>query len=168
MTCIIIEGPDGAGKSSVASAISQCFGIPIIEYFRFETREKWEQLEEFKAEVEYRLIKQFAEKTDVNFIVCRLWIGDRVYARAFNRDLPEYARPVKNSIVVYLTADVDELIRRKSDEVLSADEVALVKKLYDEEISASSVDIFYFDTTLLTKQQMCDAVVSVLKEREIL
>lgn len=67
---IIIEGPDGSGKTSLANTLSKQLGYPILHRTRPETEEeKREMLEEY-----VRIIRG-----NKNMILDRCWYSEIVY-----------------------------------------------------------------------------------------
>lgn len=87
---IILDGPDGVGKSHIAKALAKELSIP---YFRMETQhENWRN-GKFKEALEFdqTYIASFLAQTGHSVIIDRAypaeWVYSRVYSRETNKDV---------------------------------------------------------------------------------
>lgn len=83
-TIIVMEGPDGCGKTNIGKALADEICVP---YFKVETeRRNWHAGEFVKAlEHDQTYIVQFLEQTGHSVLIDRAWPSEYVYSRVFGR-----------------------------------------------------------------------------------
>lgn len=82
---IIMEGPDGCGKTEIGKALSEILGIP---YFKVNSEhENWRK-GKFKEALEFdqTYISQFLQQTGHSCIIDRAYPSEKCYSSVFNRD----------------------------------------------------------------------------------
>jgi len=165
---IVLEGVDGVGKTTVANAIQEQLNVPYIKYYSFSSVSLWRKYEEFKSFIEYRLIEQFAKKFDIDFTVTRLWIGNKVYSKVFQRKNPKYLKPFVPAAVIYLYATEAEILKRKNDPFISYNMIHTLLDTYFFEVKKfkrqnPQIPVLELDTTFKTKEQAWSTVISWLR-----
>lgn len=90
---IIMEGPDGCGKTNIGKALSRYYNIP---YFKISTEaDNWRN-NKFKEALEFdqTWASQFFEQTGISAICDRMypseWTYSKVYSRQTNPDVLEH------------------------------------------------------------------------------
>jgi thymidylate kinase len=164
---IMIEGPDGAGKSTIAKLLSEKIKIPILEMYT--NRHIFETCIEECSEVFNRTLAQLK---DVSFILPRGFISSLVYSKVYKRtyDL-SYIKKISailNPRVAYLYVDKDIIRRRKKDEFTN-DKIFDIIDGYEQFFSTVSnmkdysLHVATIDTSLLTIDQTLEKVIHHLK-----
>ncbi len=81
---IIVDSPDGCGKTEISKALSKELDIP---YFKVNTeRENWKNKTFHKSLLFDYVLPQFIEQTGVSFISDRGYPSEYVYAGVFKRE----------------------------------------------------------------------------------
>lgn len=141
---ILVEGPDGAGKSTLAEKLSSAFGMPIHHFT--EPVPGYDPLQE---------CLEFIQEHD-NYIIDRAWPSTQVYAPIKRNavELPhgralEIERTYRDKlIIIYCTGNPRELWdncqKRGEDYVTSYEEHLQICKAYDDLMynKAHAVPIF--------------------------
>lgn len=132
---IILEGPDGSGKSHLAEQLSKSFGYPILH--RCKTTD---------TEAKKELMKKYKEiiVNNQNYIFDRCWYSEYVYGNIFKDEtvisykeiLSLEKQLTKNgAMVIYCTGKPCELFERCSsrgeDYITSFELFVRIKHSYD-------------------------------------
>ena len=132
---IILEGPDGSGKSRLARELSKSFGFPIIH------RSKTTDTEE-KRKLMLRYIEALDRGEDVIFDRC--WYSEYVYGTIFKDDSVisydeilklESKMLVHGAMIIYCTGKpcvlFERCLERGETYVTSFDKFVQIKHSYD-------------------------------------
>lgn len=115
---IILEGPDGAGKSTLAKEISDKYFADhgkVLEVVHMS----YPKNEEEEKEMYNTYVKLFMEKTD--FILDRAWFSEMVYGpivrthsvlSGVNYQMLNLLAAEKNAVIFYCHGDKDEFWKR--------------------------------------------------------
>ena len=148
---ILVDGPDGTGKTGYAQWISNEIGFPFL---RLEPDGMFgeidgQTIERMSSVFNYTLVQLDEQHVDV--VVDRGPISSIVYSRVFQRGRPDHAHDVLDSLdphVIYLRCDPRELEIRYDDEKF--DNIGEIAVEYDgvmDELSSEGVDINTVDTS---------------------
>ena len=128
---IFVEGPDGVGKSTLAMALSNKLGIPLIKMPKSHESFKDGTVENLGYVFNHALY-QFRQ---YDYVVDRGPISSIIHSVVFNRnDDIRYIDELLiklNPIVLYLTSGrfMDLIDRKEKDELMS---ISIRKKIYEE------------------------------------
>lgn len=109
---IIIEGPDGSGKTTLASQIAKQTGYPVVHFSVPKTEEEKEQM--------VSMYKQ-AIKESKNIIFDRCWYSEMAYGPVMRKEhvisypqMYELERMLakRGSLIIYCTGSPEVLWRR--------------------------------------------------------
>ena len=157
---VLLDGPDGSGKTTVAQLLHEKTGLPIIKMPRMP--------EYFKTNAE-EMSKLFNETiiqfSDFSFILDRGFPSSMVYSKVFNRneDLSylAYITKVLHPKIYILTATDKELFRRKPvDEIIPKEDRIKINVEYQR--LAGIMNWKLIDTTDLEDTQVCSQILSSL------
>jgi len=137
---IVFEGPDGAGKTSIAEGVQRKLHA---------TRTHCGPPHPSRAFDHWMQIVQLASDASHNVVCDRLHWGDAVYAAKyrpdtgpqltdceFNRINQEIAR--LNGIIVYVTASADVLRERFDGEYIDPDDIERLISAYEERVAKTT------------------------------
>lgn len=128
---VLIDGPDGTGKTTVAKRISETLEIPyvkmpnMVEYFNKNSAEEFSKL--FNE-----TIVQFA---DCSFVLDRGFTSSLVYSHVYKRDFDlSYIDKIHkelNPLVIILTATQEKIMeRRPIDDIIKEEFRDSIRKEY--------------------------------------
>lgn len=80
----ILDGPDGTGKSTLASKLSEIYNIPIYHLTYYKDREKFQK----QFETATNMIKEFILGERDGFILDRYILSEFAYQKAYRPDTP--------------------------------------------------------------------------------
>lgn len=85
---IIMEGPDGCGKTEIGKGLSKVLGIP---YFKMTTEVQNWRKGKFKEALEFdqTYLLQFLKQTGHSAIIDRAYPSEWVYSQVYNRETNE-------------------------------------------------------------------------------
>lgn len=128
---ILLEGVDGAGKSTMAKLLQKLTGYEIVSGSNFELAEKG-------ADYMFDFLRDLSNRQ--NIIVDRSWLSNYIYARLYNKNsmtdeqFEELTRLFdEKSIMIVLTASLDVLVERintRGDEYIKTDEIQPILENY--------------------------------------
>lgn len=157
---LIIDGPDGVGKSTVCQMMSTVLGIPVIkmknmpDYFYDDP--------EAASKIYNETVIQF---NDTSFIQDRGWPTSVVYSVAYNR--PEYKTKYLNDVKGKLNEHIFILIREspfREDKYVSTDKWEFINDLFRLFTSPDArVDII--DVGTKTPERICKEIIRLLQEQ---
>jgi thymidylate kinase len=128
---IMIDGPDGTGKTTICEMMSELFKIPLIKMPNMKKYFENGMTEEF-SQFYNELIVQFK---DTDFVQDRGFTSSLVYGKVYDRHYDySYIDAIENELkpkVFILTATDDVLFeRRPTDEIITQDFRIEVNKEY--------------------------------------
>lgn len=141
---IILEGPDGCGKTNIGQALSRRTGFP---YFKPTTeREMWRD-RSFKLALEYDqpYIAQFLKQTGYDAIFDRAYPSEWVYSQVFKRETNMAALEQVDRMFADLGAQIiipwrDDYSRNEKDDLVPADKLQELSDKYFEFIKWTKCD----------------------------
>ena len=85
---LIVEGPDGSGKTEIGKALSKAVNAP---YFKVTSEHDFWRSNKFKEALEFdqSYISQFLEQTGLSCTIDRAWPSEWVYSLAYERHTNE-------------------------------------------------------------------------------
>lgn len=158
---IILEGPDGCGKTTVAGMLSHSMGIPIIKMPNMKKYFDLDLTEEF-SELYNKTVCQFKQ---YDFIQDRGFPSSVVYSKVYGRniDLMEIAQIQHNlNPDVFILVATDEILkqRRPVDEIISDEFRSKINSEYRN--LANTMGYHLIDTSNLNPAQVCDEITKKL------
>ncbi len=133
-TVIIFEGPDGVGKTEIATALSQHLSIP---YFRMGSQHNNWRKGKFKEALEFdqTYISEFLVQTNFDVIIDRAYPSERVYSDVFKRetnhsvlkDVDEKFASIGATIIILLRRDYTN---SRDDDLVSSDKLVALHNSY--------------------------------------
>lgn len=144
---IIVEGPDGVGKTTVAGKMSELTKIPV-----------------FKCPVEKQLFKDggkqslwfdymlthFVEQTGAQFLSDRSYPSEKVYSKIFERETDEHLlcaiddrHAVIGTKILYLYSSVQPI---EPDDIVPSDKYWPLKNEYDNFCEWTQCEVIKYDT----------------------
>lgn len=141
---IILEGPDGCGKTNIGQALSQRMGIP---YFKPTTeRDMWRD-RSFKLALEYDqpYITQFLKQTGCSVIMDRAYPSEWVYSQVFKRETNHDVLGQVDFDFYKLGAQIiipwrDDYSKNQDDDLVPADKLQELSDKYFEFIKWTRCD----------------------------
>ena len=128
---ILLEGCDGAGKSTMAKLLQKLTGYEIVSGSNFELAEKG-------ADYMFEFLRELSNRQ--NIIVDRSWLSNYIYARLYDKNsmtdaqFEELTRMFdEKSIMIVLTASLDVLVDRinkRGDDYIKTDEIQPILENY--------------------------------------
>lgn len=128
---ILLEGCDGAGKSTMAKLLQKLTGYEIVSGSNFELAEKG-------ADYMFEFLRELSNRQ--NIIVDRSWLSNYIYARLYDKNsmtdaqFEELTRLFdEKSIMIVLTASLDVLVDRinkRGDDYIKTDEIQPILENY--------------------------------------
>jgi len=146
---IIIEGPDGAGKSMLAKQLAEQTGFTILHRHQVSSDEAKSEMMEQYLDVILR-----AGYTGQGFILDRCWYSEYVYGNVFGDPHVISKEAILNievklarvgALIIYCTGDKDVLWGR----CIARGENYISTKLQYNEIYGRYVDLFYKEKHLI-------------------
>lgn len=150
MTTVLVDGPDGVGKTGYAQHIAETWGFAFV---RHEPDGDFGNLPgetiELMAESFNRTIAQF-DDADVDMVVDRGPVSSIVYSDVFDRGEPDHAHEILDRLdplIIYLRCEPRELAIRYDDEKF--DNVAEIAEAYEGHMESLSdtYDVVTIDTS---------------------
>lgn len=146
MPCVLVEGPDRVGKSTITAKLSELTGMPV-----FKCRQEQEIFRSGQRGAlmfDYGLV-DFLRQTGFRFISDRSYVSEWVYANAFDRDTDwdlldriDEAHFNLGSKILYLYSSV---VPGEIDELVPPEKYWLVKSWYDRFVSWTSCEVVSYD-----------------------
>lgn len=141
---IILEGPDGCGKTNIGQELSRRTGIP---YFKPTLERAMWKNNTFKTALEYDqpYIAQFLEQTGCSVIMDRAYPSEWVYSQVYKRETnPAVLRQVDDAFAK-LGAQIivtwrDDYSKNEKDDLVQGDKLQLLSDKYFEFIKWSKCD----------------------------
>lgn len=159
---ILIEGSDGAGKTTTIDILKEVLDMPVVKGSTFEHAAHGNEF----------LFNKFYSFTDLdNYIFDRTHISNRVYAQLY-KDYsiltPEQMKLAEEklkpkSLLFYLFADLDVVIERVSnrgDDYVELDMIKKIRDKYEKVLSETSLDVIRIDTTNKNPHEVAKEIVS--------
>lgn len=143
----VLEGPDGAGKSTLANRLHDLFGLEV-NHFGPPTKPP---IEEYL----HWLLDKDAEGH--NRVVDRFHLGESVYGPIFRGSDPlsmhdlttiEWALMVRGYTMIYVTTSLKTMIdniERRGDDMVNPDRMAKITQLYDVVIQVGCMESMAYD-----------------------
>lgn len=144
---ILVEGPDGVGKTTISRALGERLGLPVFKFpdeakvFR-TGQDGWLK---FDLGLTY-----FLDQTDQHFISDRSYVSEFVYAHAFDRDTNwdmieriDEMHSRLGTTILYLYSSVQPA---EIDELVPPEKYWHVKSWYDKFCNWTSCRVIKFDT----------------------
>ena len=155
---IIVEGPDGAGKTTLIEKLKQQFdnqfsNCEVIHFGKIDDPSKY-----FDIYV-CAIIEQYERKVDVT-ILDRCWYSDRVYGPVMRnheelaeeqaRDLDRAVIAHGGGMIIYCDAPTHVLWarcrQRGETYVTKVEQLIAIAELYKEEMQKSLLPVIYYNT----------------------
>ena len=131
---IVFEGPDGAGKTTLITHLSQKFNLPIIKMPKaHETFHDWKVLNALSENYD-RMLDQIAVSQST-FLVDRGLLSGLVYSKVYNRgnDVSYIWDIIKRNHSIFFiicVGDSDKLLARKKDAIIDPDNLRKINEEY--------------------------------------
>jgi predicted kinase len=133
---IILEGPDGCGKTNIGQELSRRTGIP---YFKPTLERQMWKNNTFKTALEYDqpYIAQFLKQTGCSVIMDRAYPSEWVYSKVYKRETnPEVLRQVDHAFAC-MGADIivawrDDYSKNRKDDLIQDDKLVELSNTYFE------------------------------------
>ena len=133
---IILEGPDGCGKTNIGQELSRRTGIP---YFKPTLeREMWKN-NTFKTALEYDqpYIAQFLKQVGCSVIMDRAYPSEWVYSQVYKRETnPAVLRQVDHAFACLGTDIIvcwrDDYSKNEKDDLVQGEKLQLLSDKYHE------------------------------------
>ena len=163
----IIEGPDGAGKSTLANALAVATGAPVVHLGPF--KDVSEGLERLYAEAMLPAVLGYSD-----VILDRSWLSERPYGAVFRkgadrlgtaavRQLERLALRCRTVVVRALPPKevvIENFVRRKRKcvEAEMLDHVIQAEKVYDlyHDDFRTALPVYHYDYTATTKDEIIE------------
>jgi thymidylate kinase len=171
MTIIILEGADGAGKTTLAKELQRISGLDIVKGSSFE-------ISQLGQDEMYEHMNELLDRKDI--IVDRFYMSNRVYGELY--DYPtmrsmQFANLAdkteeKRALTVYVTADIDELRARlvsRGDRDIKPDELVSILEKYQESLNYSLTmqsAVLTINTTFADVKKSAPMVLELAKMQE--
>lgn len=159
MTVVLVDGPDGVGKTGYSKLLASKLGWPRLE---MRPAGDTDGIEE-KSKVFNAVIRDLDDQ-DVDLVIDRGPTSSIVYSSVFNRPEPEHAwntiRAVE-PVIVYLRCDAHELAVRYDDELFDSDQIAAIASEYDDFMGSIDLKVYEIDTTAGAVEHLQDAVFEI-------
>lgn len=166
---LILEGPDGTGKTSIANRMSTDFGIP---YFKFNGEHHYWRNNSFKTALEFDqpMMLQYLQQTKSDLIWDRAWPSEWVYSHVFERETnlellkqldAEYAK-MGIWIIITMRKSYSAV---KPDEVIPHNKLVQIHDAYDLfcDWSTCSTLRIYVDTFDNDVSKQIEAIKAIVK-----
>ena len=142
----VLEGSDGAGKSTIAKLISKKYSLPIIS----QKIDTFDDIE-ITSKTFNTTIPQFSS---VPFILDRWWISSKIYAKIYKRNddfsyIDSLKKILPNSCLIYLYAPTKTLLSRKDDKLVSPRMLSKINNLYPAAINDHWYDEYFHKTVVI-------------------
>ena len=154
---IMIEGPDGAGKSTIAEHLSVKLGLPIR--VMYTNKHIFETCIEECSEIFNRML---ADLKDTSFILPRGFISSLVYSKVYKRNYDlnyiEHVAKLLTPVVIYLQVDKDVIRKRKEDQFTN-DKIFDIIDAYEDffsnplNLAKYNYELIKINTSILTVDQ---------------
>ncbi|RKJ28240.1 hypothetical protein D7X33_42715 [Butyricicoccus sp. 1XD8-22] len=166
MTVIIVEGVDGAGKTTLINELSSQLNYDVVKGSSFE----------LSSCTNEELYNKFNDMTTLdNVVFDRFIYSNEVYAplyKDFALLTDEQRREIERkmshkAIIVYLYADTETLIDRinvRGDDYVTVDKLDTIKEKYDESMSkVRGIGVLRFNTTNTSTIEIVEFISSLIK-----
>lgn len=137
MTVVLVDGPEGVGKTGVSKFLSEELGCPRLEMMEGEP--DYNNVEA-QSEVFNDTLVQL-DKQGVDVVVDRGPYSSLVYSELYDRGTPTHAERCihhVNPIVVYLRCDAIELRIRYEDDFVDWQDYKELVRLYDDIVGGNA------------------------------
>ena len=155
-TYILVEGPDGAGKSTLVKNLKEQFGDRAVCYHFGVPADHTKQYNLYADTI----LKH--ENTNAVVIFDRGWYSDRVYApimrhreemsRKQAKELDKIVKVTGGGVILYCTADIDTLWdrcqQRGETYIENKEQLLLISKTYDFMLMFSELPVVKYDTSI--------------------
>lgn len=134
-TIILLEGPDGCGKTEISRALSLELGIP---YFKVDSEKANWANDAFKHSMWFDFtLPQFLKTTRVSYIGDRSYVSEWVYSKVFGRQTNDKMLAATDEAMANLGTIVVIALRRnyaeaRSDELIPNDKLQPLHDKYLE------------------------------------
>ncbi len=159
---IFIDGPDGCSKTTVSKGLHKKTGFPIIKMKKAKNFFNKKSIED-ASYVFNTTIAQLP--LEYSYIIDRGFVSSLIYSKIYKRkENLDYINKLEKIIkpkVVILTANNEELFkRRKTDKVISNEMRKKIKNEYDK--MAKKRKYYLIDTTGKTRKRILIEVLKIL------
>lgn len=137
-TVLIIEGPDGCGKTEIGNALSRTLGIP---YFRMDSQFDNFRKGKFKTALEFDMpyIASFLFQTGHSVIIDRAYPSEYVYSRVFGRESNDkvlFEVDLKfrsmDAIIIMLVRNKTSYASNRHDDIIPNNRLEEIHDMYGE------------------------------------
>ena len=159
---IIIDGPDGCGKTTIVKMLSKKLDIPILKMLSAKSLFNKNVIEI----ASYTFTQLLIQLKNYEYILDRGFITSLVYSKVYNRkDDLSYLKAVEKQmkpVIIILTATNEELFKRRPvDAIISREQRIKVKDEYDRLAKEQKYNLI--DTTGLTRKQVLNKVIQIIE-----
>jgi len=164
---IFVDGPDGAGKTTLIKGLAKYYKLPCIKQPRAKTAFKNDTIE-IESQVYNMTLAQFSK---FSFIVDRSFVSSLVYSSVYNRTynfsyMSSFIKKIK-PIIIFLTGSNKVISKRKNkDSVIKNTEREKILSKYNEHFDDLTKDenltILKINTDKLTKKQVLNSAIKLI------
>jgi thymidylate kinase len=141
---IILEGPDGCGKTNIGQGLSKKMGIP---YFKMTTEaENWRK-GKFKEALEFdqTYLAQLLKQTGYDLIIDRAYPSEWVYSQVFGRETNHHVLRRVDDIFAEIGAHIvipwrQDYAKCRADELVPNEKLKTIHDKYFEFIKWTKCD----------------------------
>lgn len=133
---IVLEGPDGCGKTNIGMALSEDMGIP---YFKMNTEHDNWRKGRFKEALQFdqTYLAQFLKQVECSVIIDRAYPSEWVYSQVYNRETDMKVLREVDDMFASIGANIIVTVRsdysvNEKDELIENEMLPILHKKYLE------------------------------------